>query len=60
MYVRFSICGAATNFGIRVNALFMKTLEDAEQNTLITELQKRGHVVVKDQSVGYGPSIMGH
>lgn len=40
-----------------VNALFMKTLDEAEQNTLITELQKRGHIIIKDQSVSYGAGI---
>jgi len=43
-----------------VNALFMKTLDEAEQNTLITALHRRGHIIINDQSVSYGPSIVGH
>ncbi|MEZ5791143.1 MAG: PIN domain-containing protein [Nitratireductor sp.] len=42
-----------------VNALFQKTLNDAEQTNLIKELQKRRHIVVKDQSVSYGPLVGG-
>ena len=43
-----------------VNALFKKTLDEVEQNVLITELKKRGHIIVNDQSVSYGPSVIGH
>jgi hypothetical protein len=43
-----------------INALFMKTLDEAEQSTLITELEKRGQIIVNDQSVSYGRSITGH
>lgn len=43
-----------------VNALFMKTLDDTEQTTLITELEKRRHIIVSNQSVSYGSSITGH
>jgi hypothetical protein len=43
-----------------INALFMKTLDEAEQDTLITELRRRGQIIVNDQSVSYGPSIIGH
>ena len=43
-----------------INALFMKTLEEVEQTTLIAELQKHGHIIFSDQSVSYGPSIIGH
>ena len=42
-----------------VNALFQKTLSDADQDILIKELQKRKHIVVKDQSVTYGPLVTG-
>lgn len=40
-----------------VNALFMKTLDEKELNTLIAELQRRGHILVKNQSVSYGDAI---
>ncbi|MFU8865801.1 MAG: PIN domain-containing protein [Rhodobacterales bacterium] len=42
-----------------INALFMKSLEEAELNILINELQKCGHIIVDGQSVSYGPSIHG-
>ncbi|PWW03873.1 NYN domain-containing protein [Hoeflea marina] len=43
-----------------VNALFKKTLDQAEQDAMTRELIRRGHVLVQDQSVSYGPSILGH
>ena len=43
-----------------VDALFMKTLEDEELEKLIGELIRRGHVIVSDQSVIYGPGIVRH
>lgn len=43
-----------------VNALFMKTLEYDDLETLVRELERRGHVVFSDQSVSYGPDIVRH
>lgn len=43
-----------------INALFMKMLDEAEQNTLITELERRGQIIVNDQSVSYDRSITGN
>ncbi|WP_235952810.1 PIN domain-containing protein [Alterinioella nitratireducens] len=43
-----------------MNGLFMKTLDESDQDALVDELKKRGHVVVEDQSVSYGPAILGH
>lgn len=43
-----------------VNALFRKTLEHEELETLVGELIRRGHVVCSDQSVSYGPRIVRH
>lgn len=43
-----------------VNALFMKTLNEAEQNSLLAELQNRGHISVNDQTVSYGPTVVSH
>lgn len=40
-----------------VNALFMKTLDEGEQNAIISELQRRKHITISDQTVSYGPSI---
>ena len=40
-----------------VNALFLKTLDDAEQNALVAELQRRKCIEIKDQSVSYGTPI---
>jgi hypothetical protein len=42
-----------------VNALFMKTLDEAAQNAIISELQRRKHITINDQTVSYGPSITG-
>lgn len=42
-----------------INALFMKTLDEAEQSTLIMELERRGQIIVNDQSVSYDRSITG-
>ena len=42
-----------------VNALFMKTLDEAAQNAIIAELQRRKHITINDQTVSYGPSIAG-
>ncbi|WP_210093718.1 PIN domain-containing protein [Ruegeria sp. HKCCSP346] len=42
-----------------INALFMKTLDEAEQDRLVAELQSRGHIIVNNQSVSYGASIVG-
>jgi hypothetical protein len=43
-----------------VNALFMKTLDDADLEALVKELKERGHVVFSDQAVSYGPHIVRH
>ncbi|GGE63158.1 PIN domain-containing protein [Actibacterium pelagium] len=43
-----------------VNALFMKTLDQDNLETLVDELKRRGHVIVNDQSVSYGPGIVRH
>lgn len=43
-----------------VNALFLKTLEYEDLEMLVDELKRRGHVVVSDQSVSYGPDIVRH
>lgn len=40
-----------------LNALFMKTLDQDNLEALVDELKRRGHVVVNDQSVSYGPGI---
>jgi hypothetical protein len=42
-----------------VNALFMKTLDEAAQSAIISELQRRKHITINDQTVSYGPSITG-
>ncbi|WP_106746060.1 PIN domain-containing protein [Yoonia maritima] len=42
-----------------VNALFLKSLDQAELAAMVAQLEKRGHVVIKDQSVTYGPDITG-
>ena len=41
-----------------VNALFSKTLDEKDLDALVVELRKRGHVVLADQSVSYGPAIV--
>ncbi|EAQ26047.1 PIN domain-containing protein [Roseovarius sp. 217] len=43
-----------------VNALFMKTLNETELSSIVAELESLGHISVNDQSISYGPSIMGH
>lgn len=43
-----------------VNALFLRTLEEEELETLVYELKRRGHVVFSDQSVSYGPVVLRH
>jgi len=43
-----------------INALFMKTLSETELSNILAELESLGHISVKDQSISYGPSIMGH
>ena len=40
-----------------INALFMKTLDEAEQNDMIEELRNRGIITIKDQAVSYGAAI---
>lgn len=40
-----------------INALFMKTLEEAELRTLIDELCKRQYVVIENDNVSYKPPI---
>lgn len=42
-----------------LNALFMKTLDQAEQTAITMELKRRGHIIMDGQSVSYGPSIAG-
>ncbi|MBD3662947.1 PIN domain-containing protein [Sulfitobacter aestuariivivens] len=41
-----------------VNALFKKSLDQDDLETLVDELKTRGHVVLSDQSVSYGPEIV--
>lgn len=43
-----------------VNALFLKTLDEKDLDALVGELKRRGHVIVADQSVSYGPAIVRH
>ena len=43
-----------------VNALFMKTLGQDDLEALVDELRVRGHVILSDQSVSYGPAIARH
>lgn len=42
-----------------VNALFMKTLAQTEQEEIIAEMLRRKHITINDQTVSYGPSITG-
>jgi hypothetical protein len=37
----------------------MKTLEDADLNSLIGELEKRDHIKIEEQSVSYGRAVVG-
>ncbi|WP_204113982.1 PIN domain-containing protein [Shimia biformata] len=43
-----------------VNALFRKTLDQDNLEELVDELKRRGHVLVNDQSISYGPGIVRH
>lgn len=43
-----------------INALFDKGLDEAAQNNLITELERRGQITVNNQAVSYDRSITGH
>ncbi|MGD2084074.1 MAG: PIN domain-containing protein [Chromatiales bacterium] len=40
-----------------INSLFMKTLDQGELTALVEELQKRRHVVIEGERVGYRPPI---